>query len=74
MREGVDGVTGNVSLAMDGATARPDGIDMSGRHPTAENDGRVTRIKGGGNYTQTCIVQRKSTCKSSITCQICSCS
>ena len=49
MRAGVDGVTRGMRLAMDGDTARPDCIDVSGRHPTAENDGRVARIDGGGN-------------------------
>ena len=33
MRVGVDGVTGGMRLAMKGVTARPDGIDMTGRHP-----------------------------------------
>ena len=42
MRVGVDGVTGGMRHAMDGVTARPDGIDVSGRRPAA-------RIKGGGN-------------------------
>ena len=49
MRVGVDGVTGGMGRAMDGATARPDGIDVSGRRPAAENDGKVARIEGGGN-------------------------
>ena len=49
MRVGVDGVTGGMRLAMDCVTARPDGIDMTGRHPAAENDGKVARIEDGGN-------------------------
>ena len=34
---------------MDGATARPDGTDVSGRHPAAENNGKVARVEGGSN-------------------------
>ena len=49
MRVGVDGMTGGMRLAMDGVTARPDGIDVTGRHPAAENDGKVARTEGGGN-------------------------
>ena len=53
MRVGVNCVAEGMMLAMDGTTATLDGIDMSGGHPTAENDGKVARIEGGSNVSLT---------------------
>ena len=53
VRVGVNGVAEGMMLAMDGTTATSDGIDMSGEHPTAENDGKVARIEGGGKVSLT---------------------
>ena len=70
MKVGVDGVAGGMRLAMDGATATPDGIDVSGGHPAPENDGKVARIEGGGNMPRPALCKPRAT--AIITHQICS--
>ena len=63
-------MAGGMRLTMDGATATPDGIDVSGGHPAAENDGKVARIKGGANMPRPALCKLRAT--AIITHQICS--